>query len=63
MRQSELDLVMNEVLDTVFNCNISDKSKKKMLLDIKGFFVNYSTTIESVEKDEIIRFNDTVEKN
>lgn len=53
MKQSELDLAMNEVLDTIFNLKIDEISKMELLKNIKHFFVEYDKIVGGVQQDKI----------
>ena len=59
MKQSSLNIAMNNVLDTIYNSNIDNLDKIELLMNMKIFFNNYDKTIGGIEKDKIktIDFN------
>lgn len=62
MKQSSLDIVMNNVLDTIYNSNIDNIEKIELLMNIRLFFINYDKNIGGVEKEKIKTLDCSKEK-
>ena len=62
MKQSSLDITMNNVLDTIYNSNIDNIEKIELLMNIRLFFINYDKNIGGVEKEKIKTLDCSKEK-
>ena len=62
MKQSSLDISMNNVLDTIYNSNIDNIEKIELLMNIRLFFINYDKNIGGVEKEKILTLDCSKEK-